>query len=548
MSNLLAPAAWRVSPHDTMPNPLAPAAWLGFDLDHCVARYKNKALMRLVYASLCAALAELGHFSAATFVGGWDAAAIVKGAVFDFTTGYLLLLDASGRVAAARRGATRATAADIEAAYPGTAFWGAADLAHRRKHPGFFALTTYFDMPAQLVLCQIVAAQLAATGGELPPEWLASLRGKVLDAFNHIFDNVAAWGGRGAFFTAVRNEPGTYLVRRRRLGAWLRSARAAGRFRTFLATNSHLEFALFTLGYTLGPDWRDCFDLVCFDAHKPVFFDRPQPFLPVDLGSRSIGEVPATAVPLKLAPGAGGAPLFANGCAPAVQALADAHARVAGSAVFPCACCSPAALVLHVGADGSPVPCARRAGAAGGTPGAGNTVHPDPEGTASHEPVIGSLQDAEGEEFTSASEEAGVTAAAAASHASSSAGRAHIAYFGDYIQADVVAAVEGAGWAGVAVVEELEGATPPARLQQASPLQAVIPAVTAGEELNFPPEDVAGCQWGDFFTVPSSDCSPAAGFFWHQVTSHACAAVADVEEALCTLFPQFAPPAEDPKL
>lgn len=90
--------------------------------------------------------------------------------------------------------------------------------------------------------------------------------------------------GRGGFFGAIRSDPNKYLCPRPHLKRVLQRLRGdpANPKRVFLATNSHLRFAEMTLTAVLGADWRDCFDLIVFNAAKPAFFEVSAPCLEAD--------------------------------------------------------------------------------------------------------------------------------------------------------------------------------------------------------------------------------------------------------------------------
>ena len=53
--------------------------------------------------------------------------------------------------------------------------------------------------------------------------------------------------------------------------------------KTFLATNSHVEYAELIMKTTFGDDWMSLFDLICAKSIKPRFFDdRSIPFYEID--------------------------------------------------------------------------------------------------------------------------------------------------------------------------------------------------------------------------------------------------------------------------
>lgn len=172
-------------------------AWLGFDLDHAVARYRVQHVMRLVFACLTRGLEELKGWPREVFltapegfetvhqnlthslgidmvVGdakdgteaghglGWIPSFVQKGLVFDFDTGDLLKLDSDGMIRGGYHGLRRLSSADLRSTYGEvqadgrTAWtrWKFDLLRIQSRHESFFVLITYFDIPCQLSLCQ----------------------------------------------------------------------------------------------------------------------------------------------------------------------------------------------------------------------------------------------------------------------------------------------------------------------------------------------------------------------------------------------------------
>lgn len=369
---------------------VATANWLGFDLDHAVARYRLPALTRLVHECLASALVELGHFPAAAFTTGWGPRCMQRGLILDFHTGCSLVLAEDGSIGQAWRGQRRLAVDEIAALYSardcsdgaapssarGIVWPGMRILRSQGRHDSFFVLLAHFEVPAVCAFQQLVewvdrqseshshpAADSSGTGSSnggpshesllaaetvegdalraalaagqgydeiaLPPRY-ARVRAGLFAAFNHIFDNVEGMAsGRGGFFSALRADPAAYVFPRPRLAAALLRWRRDLRRRSLLVTNSHVAFAQLILEASLGPHWRDCFDLVVFNGSKPAFFVKHStPFYSINAATQTEGPVlEKLRLPLLPPATADAAPqpavLAMQGNAYSVQAMAD---------------------------------------------------------------------------------------------------------------------------------------------------------------------------------------------------------------------------------
>ena len=187
--------------------------WIGFDLDHALARYNVQALMRAIYASLAKALVEQCSYSRSIFlnhrpvplsylhtkstisnthssstssassrtgftpypneqewiqewcnINTYDPTFLHKGLIFDFRTGDLLKLDSYGHIIIAYHGLYPLSTLQIRQRYGITedgqnGIWKDFHLLREQKrHEAAFVLITYFDLPAQLTLVQCVQA------------------------------------------------------------------------------------------------------------------------------------------------------------------------------------------------------------------------------------------------------------------------------------------------------------------------------------------------------------------------------------------------------
>ncbi|XP_077520615.1 5' nucleotidase A isoform X2 [Amblyomma americanum] len=182
---------------------------VGFDLDNTLARYRLPALFELVHGSVREHLDK--GASRRADGSSWPSARGFshKGLLLDKKRGLLVKFDARGRVGRAYRGFARLSAAEASA----EPLW----------HDLFEGIVHFYrpDGPRARTLLQT-------------PDKL------------------------------VRPCP-------KSVTAWIHSLREAGT-RTFLLTGSEPALAIAIASHTLGPQWRDLFDLVVMGANKPAFF------------------------------------------------------------------------------------------------------------------------------------------------------------------------------------------------------------------------------------------------------------------------------------
>ena len=89
-------------------------------------------------------------------------------------------------------------------------------------------------------------------------------------------------GEFGRFFPAVKANPKDYILPQPDLRKMIEYLREKG-VKTFLATNSHVEYAELIMSTTLGEDWMSLFDFISSKSCKPRFFlDRSVPFYEID--------------------------------------------------------------------------------------------------------------------------------------------------------------------------------------------------------------------------------------------------------------------------
>ena len=260
---------------------LADCAWLGFDLDHCLARYNLSTFGPLVYELVLTHLVQRQHMSASLLDVPFDASFAGKGVAFDTLTGHVIKLDAEGRVRVAMHGLSRLSAADVAAAYP-------APLLSLDDDRRFLVVHSQFEAACPHILSHLVsrvdagtlfAPASAASGASAASSTCvfpyAFLVASLVSAFEFEF---GSWE-RGGYFAALRADVGRYIHRRPEVRDWLTGIRQQRRSGLFLCTNSRWDYAELLCRHILGEQWQSLFDFVVVDAAKPAFF-APQPAAP----------------------------------------------------------------------------------------------------------------------------------------------------------------------------------------------------------------------------------------------------------------------------
>lgn len=244
-----------------------------FDVDHTLVRYKLGSLYRLVYMCFADYLVANKGYDAALKAIHPEKWGVMRGLVLDAQTGDLLLINEAGTVVRAVHGEDRAlTSLQIRAAY-GDRPWREFQALRegRVTGPDYFAFTTGFDA-ALSQLCGRLVDLADSTGSGRPYTFLSDVK----EAVGHVFGQPCFSRGTGGFFAALRADPDLYLHRRARVREYLEQLRSAG-VRLALVTNSHADFATFTMEHALGPGAMNLFSWCFVNAAKPGWFAQALP-------------------------------------------------------------------------------------------------------------------------------------------------------------------------------------------------------------------------------------------------------------------------------
>lgn len=254
---------------------------VGFDLDHTLIRYKLEPFTSFLYELIRDHVVSHSHYPAQLKSIPLDQSAMHKALVWDACTGNTLKLSSSKRVMAASHGCLLDSASPltprmlsteaIAVAYPAPL----ADFDGGR-HPRWFPLYTYFEMPSLPLVQMMVECTdrgMLTDARSLVGRDVAAGQpyGHIFPALSAAFEFHLASGNQGSYFSAFRADPSRFVERRPEIAEWLRSLRAQGHF-VFLATNSKFDYCDLLCTYSFGADWQRLFDVTIVDAKKPSWF------------------------------------------------------------------------------------------------------------------------------------------------------------------------------------------------------------------------------------------------------------------------------------
>ncbi|KNC50395.1 uncharacterized protein AMSG_06886 [Thecamonas trahens ATCC 50062] len=260
------------------PFALGDVAWLGFDLDHTLVRYKMDVFMPLCASAILQHLVTALDYPQKLVEADFDFSFAKKGLIIDKELGNVVKLDCQGRVLQGAHGSRWLSASELAAAYGADPLPGFEGRSSERYWP----LNTFFDIPVAPVFAAMVDLETGKSYTQL-----------TLDIYDSVSHNYLSFDG-GYYFGAFKETPEKYVHKRDEIKAWLASLKASGSHKLFVATNSMPAYSKLLLDFAFGPgEWEPLFDLVLFKCCKPAFFTEAAPFQAVTFSPRSDAPPPA---------------------------------------------------------------------------------------------------------------------------------------------------------------------------------------------------------------------------------------------------------------
>lgn len=259
---------------------------IGFDLDNTLSRYKVGAMIEMEYNIMAKYLVEMKGYSKKHLFKPFDHNFILRGLIVDDENGNILRIAADGFILQATHGTKMLDHEEILKYYPDR-HWEVCDIFTQDPlttwngpySEKMRTLLDYFDIAASLVFARAVDGideEKNQKQGKYDV-WL-----DIQEALQFMFTRENFQTGEGLYFDEMKAYPEKYYYKcSAQLIEWLKLLKKQKKL-LFLLTGSHVDFASHTASNTIGPNWRDYFDIVVCFAKKPGFFALRRDFLHLD--------------------------------------------------------------------------------------------------------------------------------------------------------------------------------------------------------------------------------------------------------------------------
>ena len=275
---------------------------VGFDADHCIVKYNMQKLTQWMSKVLGEDLhKEAGYPFEITQIDESYYDIGLNNAVWDIGNRTVLKLVEGKEVSRAYIGKKELSREQIVEIYGDPPIFNTLNYPEsikqvREPEGAHYTTMTFFDSAKLPMICW--ANYLMETGvikDKTSNEFAADFFKAAERQYAHYNNDVVyKIGEYGDYFPAVVKDPTAFIAPQPELRQSLETLRKRG-VKTFLATNSHVEYAELIMKTTFGDDWKILFDLVCCKSIKPRFFnDTSIPFYEIDENAPNLMGRPIT--------------------------------------------------------------------------------------------------------------------------------------------------------------------------------------------------------------------------------------------------------------
>eukprot|EP01080_Neovahlkampfia_damariscottae_P003084 gene3084-5254_t len=257
---------------------------VGFDMDYTLAVYNSPVMESMVYAKAINLLITKKGYPETLRGLKYDPSFAIRGLFVDKKEGNFLKIDSFGYVLKCIHG--RKVIDDIEKLYE-ERFISISEIGKR-----YYPIDTMFALPEICLYSDIIEYF-----SDLP--YNSMTYWGIFEDVNEVINELHRGGG---IKLEIMTSPEKYIKKDIKIATLLERLRIQEK-KTFLMTNSEFYFTNAVMTYLLGSLWKDFFDIVIVNAHKPSFFCE----------GTTLREVDETTGNLKLSNISGGSTGFQRG-------------------------------------------------------------------------------------------------------------------------------------------------------------------------------------------------------------------------------------------
>ncbi|KAL4501435.1 hypothetical protein ABPG72_021242 [Tetrahymena utriculariae] len=252
---------------------------IGFDVDHCLIRYKVKALTKLCYKVICQAVIEKYNYPSSILdLTEGEYGFALNYLVIHIDKGIVLRIAENKEIIKCYRGFTEQ---DVETEYGPTRMLPDFDpISSIKQNPQYIVCATYFENVIPLIfakMTQFKCEQLNSNqleSSEYHTIFVQIIEGLKMNYQHFDQHKVFPINQYGRFFRQISENPGLYMFKQNQFRTTLENLKSQGKV-LFIVTNSHYEFMNLTMTYSYGEDWMNIFDFIFVKGGKPEFFNNP---------------------------------------------------------------------------------------------------------------------------------------------------------------------------------------------------------------------------------------------------------------------------------
>jgi len=258
---------------------------IGFDVDHCIIRYRMKELYPILYKSIASTLIqEKGYPQELIDFTPKEKSYIMNGLIIDYKTGYILKLGKDKVILRAFFGYERVDQKDLEAAFGSPPKYEIFNPYECRTND-YTCCLTFFECYVPALLAHMIEYKKKThhleevNAKEIMNDALYAVKANYAHYNDQTYHSVKEYG---KFFPETINKIADVIYKQDKMLQTLKHLKEKGKI-LFLASNSHYEYVNILMEHAFGAEWDKLFDFIIVKACKPAFFkNTDKPFYEID--------------------------------------------------------------------------------------------------------------------------------------------------------------------------------------------------------------------------------------------------------------------------